>query len=194
MPSRKIEDLHPAVEPLCRRFLALCEERGIRAMVTSTLRTEAEQLALFAQGRKGLKTVNELRAEAGLPPITDKKNRIVTYASTSIHQFGCAFDVALLTPPAHLESRGETGGKWGVTWDVKADINANDVPDYEEMGRIGESVGLTWGGRFRFRDYCHFQYTGGLALEDLRAGRRPSRWSSRSSTSTSTSGRATRSR
>lgn len=115
MPSRKIEDLHPAVEPLCRLFLALCEERGIRAMVTSTLRTEAEQLALFAQGRKGLKTVNELRAEAGLPPITDKKNRIVTYAPTSIHQFGCAFDVVLLTPQRKGGyRRGENGGLHGT--------------------------------------------------------------------------------
>ena len=36
-----------------------------------------------------------------------------------------------------------------VTWDLKADVNADSIPDYEEIGKIGESVGLTWGGRFK---------------------------------------------
>ena len=44
-----------------------------------------------------------------------------------------------------------------IVWDPKADINRNRVPDYEELGRLGESLGLTWGGRFKFRDYGHFE-------------------------------------
>jgi peptidoglycan L-alanyl-D-glutamate endopeptidase CwlK len=184
MASRSIEDLHPAVEPMCRRFLEICGERGIRVVVTSTLRTEAEQIALFAQGRKNINTVNELRHEAGLPPVSERENRIVTHALTSIHQFGCAFDVVLVKPivPAKAETQKAMDSPLRTTameekgvvavWDVKADINSNDVPDYEEIGIIGESVGLTWGGRFKFRDYCHFQYTGDLTLEELKAGRR----------------------
>jgi len=43
------------------------------------------------------------------------------------------------------------------SWDLKADVNENDIPDYEEAGRIGESVGLKWGGRFRKPDYVHFE-------------------------------------
>jgi hypothetical protein len=119
-----------------------------------------------------------------------RENRIVTRALTSIHQFGCAFDVVIVkgTPsddPSRQgrgnmgrlsrldgKGRGEEAGMEAV-WEVKADINSNDAPDYEEMGIIGESVGLTWGGRFRFRDYCHFEHTGGLTLDDLKAGRRP---------------------
>lgn len=158
--SRRIEDLHPVVAEKCRHFLKVCKARGLNVIVTSTLRTEAEQLALFAQGRKRLKAVNELRKEAGLPAITESRNRIVTHALTSIHQFGCAFDVCITKD-----------GK--AVWDVKADINENDIPDYEETGHTGEAIGLSWGGRFGYPDYVHFQYTGGLTLDDLKAGKRP---------------------
>jgi len=30
-------------------------------------------------------------------------------------------------------------------------------PDWERLGEIGESLGLTWGGRWRIRDCCHFE-------------------------------------
>jgi peptidoglycan L-alanyl-D-glutamate endopeptidase CwlK len=158
--NRKIEDLDPIVADKCRKLIALCAGRGIDVIVTSTLRTEDEQLALFSQGRKNLKAVNELRAAAGLPLINEEQNRIVTYGLTSVHQFSCAFDICIVK-----------GGR--ALWDVKADLNDNDIPDYEEAGLIGESIGLRWGGRFRHPDYCHFQYTGGLTLDDLKAGRRP---------------------
>jgi peptidoglycan L-alanyl-D-glutamate endopeptidase CwlK len=161
MPSRRIEDLHPVVQRKCRDFLAACEKLGLKAIVISTLRTEAEQLALFSQGRKNLKTVNELRHEAGLPPITENENRRrVTKALTSMHMFGVAFDVALIR-----------NGK--VMWDTAADVNENGVADYVEIGKIGEALGLEWGGRFTFKDFGHFQYTGGLIREELRAGKRP---------------------
>jgi|GEM_PF-712108 peptidoglycan L-alanyl-D-glutamate endopeptidase CwlK len=160
MSSRRLEDLNPVVADMCRRFLALCRDRGIDVVVTSTLRTEAEQLALFAQGRKSLWYVNELRRDAGLPPIKEEQNRIVTHVLTSVHQFGCAFDVCIIKD-----------GR--AVWNIKADVNENDIPDYEEIGKIGEHIGLTWGGRFKFKDYCHFEYTGGLTLEDLKAGLRP---------------------
>lgn len=184
MTSRRIEDLHPAVRGRCRRLIALCEGRGINVIITSTLRTEAEQLALFAQGRKALKTVNEFRAEAGLPPISGEQNRVVTNAATSVHQFGLAFDVAIIRPPhppldkggvregiSSSIGKGHGGGE--AVWDVKADINADGIADYEEVGLIGEFLGLQWGGRFRLRDYCHFQFTGGLSLKELIAGKRP---------------------
>jgi len=162
MPSRRLQDLHSILAGMCRTFLALCKEKGIDVRITCTLRTEAEQLALFAQGRKSLREVNALRAEAGLSPLTEKENKLrVTNSLTSLHQFGCAFDAMIIGPDSK------------PTWNIKADINKNQIPDYEEIGRIGESVGLTWGGRFKSRDYCHFQYTGGLTLAELRAGKRP---------------------
>lgn len=158
--SRAVEALHPAVAGLCRKFISACKERGIRVVVTSTLRTEAEQLALFSQGRTALKVVNTLRKKAGMPAITEAQNkRTVTNSLTSAHQFGCAFDVCIVRE-----------GKNPV-WDIKADINANSIPDYEEIGRLGEAIGLAWGGRFRFRDMCHFEYAGGIA--GFKKGLRP---------------------
>ncbi len=159
---RDINALAPAVREKLWRLREAAKEHGIEFTVTFTVRTEAEQLALFAQGRKSPGEVNRLRRDAGLPPITAAENKVVTKVLTSVHQFGCAFDVALLEPGANTP-----------TWDTKADFNKNGIPDYEELGKLGEEMGLRWGGAFRFRDYCHFEYTGGLTLAELKEGRRP---------------------
>lgn len=43
---------------------------------------------------------------------------------------------------------------------------------WEVCGEIAESIGLEWGGRWtKFPDKPHCQYTGGLSLADLRAGK-----------------------
>jgi peptidoglycan L-alanyl-D-glutamate endopeptidase CwlK len=164
MPSRRIEDLHPAARPKAEALIGQAKtELGLDIILTCTLRTEAEQLAYFAQGRKALTTVNELRADAGLPPITDEENRhYVTWVLTSIHEFGLAFDVAIMKPHSRL-----------VEWSPKADFDDDGVPEYEELGLLGESLGLRWGGRFKGKDRVHFEYTGGLSLEELIAGKRP---------------------
>ncbi len=44
-----------------------------------------------------------------------------------------------------------------VHWNTKLDNNNNGTPDYIEIGEIGESVGLKWGGRFSSPDYPHFE-------------------------------------
>ncbi len=150
--SRDINALVPAVREKLMRLQAMAEEQDIEFIVVYTLRTEAEQHALFAQGRKTVEEVNRLRKEAGLAPITDGQNRLVTKLLTSVHMFGCAFDVAVLK-------------------DGKTDWQ--DTPAYERLGAIGESLGLRWGGRFSFRDWGHFEYTGGLSLQELQAGKRP---------------------
>ena len=36
-------------------------------------------------------------------------------------------------------------------------MNKNDIPDYEEAGKIGESVGLVWGCSWDKKDLCHFE-------------------------------------
>ncbi|MEJ2255344.1 MAG: M15 family metallopeptidase, partial [Nitrospirota bacterium] len=141
-------------------LLEAARERGLEVLVTSTARTGAEQAALYAQGRKPLDAVNALRAEAGMPSIAPGENRIVTRARTSVHEFGCAFDLALVKD-----------GR--AVWDPEADTNQNALADYRELGRLGEALGLKWGGRFGLRDYGHFQYTGGLTLAELLAGGAP---------------------
>jgi len=158
--NRDINALAPAVAGMCRGLLRMADEQGIKLIVTSTLRTQAGQRALYAQGRRPLNEVNSLRRMAGMHDIKEPANRVVTGARVSMHQFGCAFDVAVV-------SRGK------AVWDAGADLNANGTPEYEEVGHIGESLGLTWGGRFHRRDLCHFEYTGGLSTKELMAGIRP---------------------
>ncbi len=163
MPSRDRNKLHPEVKRRLLLLEAKAEERGIPFFVTQTDRTNLEQAAFWAQGREPLVLVNAKREMASLPRITEKQNEdTITDVKTSVHQFGFGFDIALKGPD----------GK-GVSWDTKADINKAGGPDYDELGKLGEEVGLDWGGRFGSRDLVHFQWTDGLTLKELKAGKRP---------------------
>lgn len=69
-------------------------------------------------------------------------------AGYSNHNFGFSFDVGLFKDKAYLGSS----------------------PKYAELGPIGESVGLEWGGRWKsFKDEPHFEYPHGLSMSQLRA-------------------------
>ncbi len=157
---RDIDALHPAVARRCRDLLRACKKLGLDLMVTSTLRSHDEQAALYAQGRKTLDPVNALRQKARLAPIKAEGNQIVTSATTSTHEFGLAFDVALIKDGS-------------PHWDRSLDLNDNSHTDYLEVGSVGEGLGLIWGGRCRHRDLCHFEWTGGLTMGELKAGKRP---------------------
>ena len=73
--SRNISDLLPTVQPLCLKFIGLCQASGIDILITSTYRDKESQDALYAQGR----------TSAG---------RIVTNARSgqSFHNYRVAFD------------------------------------------------------------------------------------------------------
>lgn len=69
----------------------------------------------------------------------------------SIHNYRLAFDFC---PIVH--------GK--AVWD--------DLALYERCGAIGKQIGLDWAGDWTtFKEYAHLQYTGGLTLSDLQAGK-----------------------
>lgn len=81
------------------------------------------------------------------------KGRIVTNARAgySWHNFRCAFDVVPIV-----------NGK--AMW--------NDMRTFRRLGEIGKSIGLEWAGDWKsFKEYAHFQWTGGLTLAQLRAGK-----------------------
>lgn len=162
MPSRDPEKLHPVVRRKYNAFIDAARVQGIPFILTQTDRLQKEQDAFYAQGREPLPVVNAFRDLAGLPHIGPVENeKIITEVRVSTHQFGMAFDVALKNQ------------KGGVHWNVKADINEKGGSDYNELGELGESLGLIWGGRFRKRDLVHFEWTGGLTLAELRTGKRP---------------------
>jgi len=80
---------------------------------------------------------------------------IVTNArgGDSYHNWKCAFDFVPIT-----------NGK--PMW--------NDLDTIRKCGAIGEKCGLEWAGRWHtFKEMLHFQYTGGLTLTELKAGKIP---------------------
>lgn len=74
-----------------------------------------------------------------------KPGKVVTKTRHSKHTDRTAFDIAILKDGKPI-------------WDAKVDIDKDAIPDYEEAGKIGEGIGLVWGGRFKgFYDGCHFE-------------------------------------
>ena len=73
---------------------------------------------------------------------------------------------------------GESYHNWGLAFDAalfENGVMSNDLEKYKKMGKLGEQVGLEWGGSFKdIVDLPHFQYTYGLSTEDLLNGVRPS--------------------
>lgn len=83
--------------------------------------------------------------------------KIVTNArgGESFHNWRVAFDVV---PLKNGKPVWGTKGKDGELW--------------LRVGAIGEALGLEWAGRWtRFREFPHFQFTGGLKLADFQAGK-----------------------
>lgn len=151
MASRRLTDLERDVYERAEAACVAWEAAGLTILVTCTYRTDAEQTALYAQGREPLTVVNTLRHVGQLRPISESENRIVTMARSgkSWHNWRRAFDVVPLV-----------AGK--PVWDAGASI-------WQEVGRIGEGHGLEWAGRWpRFREYPHFQYTAGLSFNDMK--------------------------
>jgi hypothetical protein len=74
-------------------------------------------------------------------------------AGQSKHQFGLAIDVVPFRDGA-------------AVWD--------DKKLWEKIGKIGEELGFRWGGRWtKPYDPGHFEWTGGLTIEDLKKGAEP---------------------
>lgn len=140
--SARIEDLQPAMQVKVRTMLSLIR---IPYVVTSTLRTEDEQVAYYAQGRAPLEIVNLLRKKAGMSPTTEGENaKTITKCdgvnTLSNHQGGWAVDVV----PAGINGT--------PIWPHPAD------PRWEQIGRAGEAAGLDWGKHWpNFPDLPHYE-------------------------------------
>lgn len=157
MASRSLDDLIPELKEKAIRHQELCREAGIEIVFTCTARSIREQIALYAQGRQPLDEVNELRRIAGLWLITEEANqRKVTWTLNSRHLIDLE-DINLYNDKARAYDIAIVkDGK--INWDIKVDINENEIADYEEVARIGESIGLKAGARFKTPDHPHFEY------------------------------------
>ena len=136
---RDINILVPELREKAVKFLSICKEKKIEVSIIETFRSNLIQSAYYAQGRKNLEEVNLMRKGAGLSPISQKENVKITntQAGYSKHNIGKAFDVCPIL-----------NGK--LAW--------NDIDLFSQLGEIGLSVGLKWGGDWRsFKDSPHFE-------------------------------------
>lgn len=111
-----------------------------------TLRTFAEQDALYAQGRT-------------------KAGSIVTNArgGSSYHNFGLAIDIVLLV------DKDKNGTFETASWDLKTDFDGDGKSDWQEIVAIFKRYGYEWGGDWKFNDAPHFQKTFGKSVAELQS-------------------------
>lgn len=111
-----------------------------------TLRTFAEQDALYAQGRSkpGSKVTN---AKGG----------------QSYHNYGLAIDIVLLV------DKDGNGTFEEASWDTKSDFDKDGKSDWQEIVAIFKRHGWTWGGDWKFVDAPHFEKPMGKSVADLLA-------------------------
>lgn len=129
MASRKIEDLHPDLQPICREFLLNAEDAGIDVLITCTYRSNDEQNALYAQGRTvaGSRVTNARGGQSAHNFTIDGKPAAK------------AFDIVPMV-----------NGK--PQW-------SSAHPAWQRLGKIGMDLGLNWYGapNSKFHEFPHFE-------------------------------------
>jgi peptidoglycan L-alanyl-D-glutamate endopeptidase CwlK len=124
--SRKLEDLHPKVQQMCKEFIQKCSKEGIDVLITSTYRDFESQNELYSQGRTkpGKKVTN---AKAG----------------QSFHNFRVAFDfVPIINGKAQwsdlslFKKCGEIAKSVGLEW-------AGDWKTFKEYAHCQFTSGLS---------------------------------------------------
>ena len=101
-----------------------------------------ELLARCVEKRVLVLIVNTRRTAAEQ---ADAVARHVSWVTHSLHQDGLAIDIV---PYSIWSLHGETKLNWDST-----------DPVWLTLGKIGESLGLRWGGRWAQRDMGHFEYS-----------------------------------
>lgn len=99
-----------------------------------------ELLARLMEADIPVKIVDTLRTPQEQ---ADNIARGVSWTTRSKHLTGDAIDIA---PYAQFSQHGQNK----LNWDA-------DDPSWLRIGRIGEAVGLVWGGRWQQRDLGHFE-------------------------------------
>ena len=126
---KDITQLHPRLQAKFKLLQKKCAQNGIKIKATECLRTAKEQDALYAKGRT-----------APGHKVTNACGK----DAKSMHQWGVAFDVAI-----------------DMDTDNDGDVDIRDLYNVKLLnvvGKIGQSIGLEWGGSWRsIVDKPHFQ-------------------------------------
>lgn len=169
MPSRSLLDLRQPFRDQAGEWAAACGGRGVPVLIHCTLRSSAEQDALYQVGRRGV---------AGEAIVTNAR------AGQSWHNYGAAFDAVPWLwyleagrpePTKKLDwspfVAGVTTPKWlaAIATSSKSDELLLLDPGWRVMVEEADRLGLDWSGRWQgFREYVHFQLAG-VTLEQLKA-------------------------
>ncbi|MCL2128256.1 MAG: M15 family metallopeptidase [Treponema sp.] len=148
----KLKLLIPAVRRYFEDFVNKLDCIGVRYSILETLRTKEVQEAYYAQGRKPLHEINELRKKAGLYLLGEAEGKkIVTKTMGSIHLAGMAADIVPV-----LDGM--------IPWNIDKD----NAELWLLFGRLGQEAGLEWGGTWTPLnqygigwDAPHYQHLGG---------------------------------
>lgn len=135
MPSRLITDCHPVLQPLAREFLDRCKVLEVRAFITCTYRSNAEQDQAYAQGRT-----------------KNKGTHIITNARGGESPHNCTLHNDGVTPGARAFDFAIYLGDQGQELDWDADDD-----DWKNAIAVGEALGLVSGSTFSFKDYAHME-------------------------------------
>ena len=152
--------LEPVLRAKVEDVIAACDDAGFRVVPYQGYRSPVEQARLWRQSRTRSdieQRIRQLRA-AGAAAIAELVESVgpqfgphVTNAlpGESWHQFGRAADCYVESPDTGRALwRGRTidGDEFGLAAKL-----------YERFGRLAESAGLTWGGRWAIGDFGHVQ-------------------------------------
>lgn len=143
--KKKLEGVHPVVKEKALKLVENSYKRGVCIAITQGFRSIEEQNELYSQGRT-------------------KPGKVVTNAKggDSYHNYGLAIDFCLIVDDKQY------------VWDIDGDFDEDKKADWMEVVEEAKKLGFEWGGDFKsFKDYPHFQYTFGLSIDDLKAGKRP---------------------
>jgi peptidoglycan L-alanyl-D-glutamate endopeptidase CwlK len=108
---------------------------------------------LITDGYRSIAEQNALYAKGRTKP-----GPLVTNAKggSSLHNYGLAIDIVPVKD------------KW--------QLNYHDHAAYQRVAEISAPLGIEWGIKKWAWDKPHFEYTGGLSIEAIRAGQRPEAW------------------
>lgn len=126
---KDVTQLHPRLQAKFKLLQKKCAQEGIKIRATECLRTAKEQDALYAKGRT-----------APGSKVTNVRGK----DAKSMHQWGVAVDIVI-----------------DMDADKDEDIDIRDLYNVKLLnvvGKIGESIGLEWGGSWNsIIDKPHFQ-------------------------------------
>lgn len=156
MTERSLLELEPETAIQVGEWLRRCGARGVAVLILETYRSPERQEELYQHGRT-----------APGPIVTRAR------AWESAHQFRIAVDAV---PVGELGADGKPALDWTPFDGPRRELKFRGTLELEWLERpwrimAEESAicGLSWSGRWRFVEYCHFQKENARPIAELRA-------------------------